>query len=74
MLVVRNADVPGMIGKVGSILGEFEVNIADMDVGTNADGEPALMVLSTGSAVSDEVVRTLLGVKGILDARAIELS
>ena len=38
MLVVRNDDVPGMIGKVGTILGEAEVNVDDMDVGKTADG------------------------------------
>ncbi len=47
MLVVRNSDTPGMIGRVGTLIGEAGVNIADMDVGTNDEGEAALMVLST---------------------------
>ncbi len=38
MLVVRNADVPGMIGKVGTILGNAGVNVDDMDVGKTAEG------------------------------------
>jgi D-3-phosphoglycerate dehydrogenase / 2-oxoglutarate reductase len=33
MLVVRNDDRPGMIGLVGTVLGDAGVNIADMDVG-----------------------------------------
>ncbi len=73
MLVVRNSDTPGMIGKVGTILGEAGVNIADMDVGTNAAGEAALMALSTYGPVPAEVVDTLRAVPGILDAKAIEL-
>jgi D-3-phosphoglycerate dehydrogenase len=73
MLVVRNADSPGMIGSVGTLLGEANVNIADMDVGTNAEGEAALMVLSTYSAVPDAVVERLRAVDGILEAQAIEL-
>jgi D-3-phosphoglycerate dehydrogenase len=73
MLVVRNSDTPGMIGRVGTLLGEAEVNIADMDVGTNAEGEAALMVLSTYSTVPAEVVGRLRAVDGILDAQAIEL-
>ena len=73
MLVVRNSDTPGMIGKVGTILGEAGVNIADMDVGTNAAGEAALMALSTYGPVPAEVVETLRAVPGILDAKAIEL-
>ena len=37
MLVVRNDDRPGMIGVVGTALGEAGVNIADMDVGRTPD-------------------------------------
>ena len=73
MVVVHNTDTPGMIGRVGTILGEADINIADMDVGTNAEGEAALMVLSTYSPVPSEVIDTLLDVEGILDAKAIEL-
>jgi D-3-phosphoglycerate dehydrogenase / 2-oxoglutarate reductase len=73
MLVVRNADVPGMIGRVGSTLGEAGVNIADMDVGKNIDGAAALMVITSSTAVPPEVVERLRSVDGILDARAIEL-
>jgi D-3-phosphoglycerate dehydrogenase len=73
MLVVRNEDKPGMIGNVGTLLGDAGVNIADMDVGTNAEGEAALMVLSTYSPVPPEVVERLRAVDGILGAQAIEL-
>ena len=73
MLVVRNRDTPGMIGTVGSILGDSGVNIADMDVGTNTAGEAALMVLSTYEPVPSETVERLRAVEGVLDARAIEL-
>jgi D-3-phosphoglycerate dehydrogenase len=73
MLVVRNSDSPGMIGTVGTILGEAQVNIADMDVGVNAEGEAALMVLSTYTPVPHEAVERLLAVEGVIDAKAIEL-
>ena len=46
MLVVRNDDSPGVIGLVGTVLGEAGVNIADMDVGQSPDGVAALMVLA----------------------------
>jgi D-3-phosphoglycerate dehydrogenase len=73
MLVVRNDDTPGMIGKVGTILGDAAVNIADMDVGTNAEGESALMVISTSSEVPPEAVERVRATDGVLDANAIEL-
>ena len=56
MLVVRNEDVPGMIGRVGTILGEAGLNISDMDVGTGPHGDAALMVTSLAEAVPAEVV------------------
>ena len=73
MLVVRNSDTPGMIGKVTTTLGDADINIADMDVGTNAAGEAALMVLSTYSPVPPEIVDRLRAIPGVFDARAIDL-
>jgi D-3-phosphoglycerate dehydrogenase len=73
MLVVRNSDTPGMIGRIGTIIGEAGVNVDDMDVGTNAEGEAALMVLSTSAPVTRDVVDALLAVDGVYDAQAIEL-
>ena len=59
MLVVRNDDVPGMIGKVGAAVGEAGVNITDMVVGQNEAGVSALMVIATDEDVPDEVVAAL---------------
>lgn len=73
LLVVRNADTPGMIGKVATAVGNAGINIDDMDVGTNASGEAALMVLSTDRGVPLEVVDAIRGVPGVIDAKAIDL-
>jgi D-3-phosphoglycerate dehydrogenase len=73
LLVVHNEDVPGMIGKVGTTLGDAGVNIDDMRVGKSPEGQAALMVLTTSVAVPDVVIDTLRAQQGILDARAIEL-
>jgi D-3-phosphoglycerate dehydrogenase len=66
MLVVRTDDRPGMIGKVGTIVGEAGVNIADMDVGQAASGASAMMVLATSEPVPVEVSDTLRSVEGIV--------
>jgi D-3-phosphoglycerate dehydrogenase len=55
MLVIRNDDSPGVIGFVGTVLGEAEVNIADMDVGRSPDGKAALMVLALSTEVPEAV-------------------
>ena len=55
MLVIRNDDSPGVIGFVGTVLGEAGVNIADMDVGQSPDGKAALMVLALTTEVPEAV-------------------
>lgn len=74
MLVVRNADVPGMIGTVGTIVGEAGLNIEDMRVGKSPAGEAALMVLTTSTPVPVAVVERLRAQTGVADAKAIELA
>ena len=56
MVVVRNDDRAGMIGVVGTILGEAEVSISSMAVGPSATGNTALMVLSTDQEVPDDAL------------------
>jgi D-3-phosphoglycerate dehydrogenase len=71
MLVVRNDDRPGMIGVVGTALGEAGVSISSMAVGPSRTGNTALMVLSTDRAVPDETVTRLDAAEGILDVHRI---
>ncbi|MFM8303211.1 MAG: phosphoglycerate dehydrogenase [Actinomycetota bacterium] len=73
LLVVRNSDTPGMIGQVATVVGRAGINIDDMDVGTNASGEAALMVLATDRAVLPAVVDEIRATPGVLDAKAIDL-
>jgi len=71
MLVVRNDDRPGMIGLVGTVLGEAGVSISSMDVDPSRTEGTALMVLSTDRAVPDEVFARLRAAGGILDIHRI---
>ena len=73
MLVVRNDDVPGVIGTVGSILGDAKVNIDDMVVGRTSSGAAALMVpVDVGRRRRRRWSTPLRAADGILDARAID--
>jgi D-3-phosphoglycerate dehydrogenase len=71
MLVVRNDDRPGMIGMVGTAVGDAGVNIADMDVGRSATAGSALMVLATTEPVPDPVVATLRAAPGITSVHVL---
>ncbi len=73
MLVVHNDDSPGMIGRVGTVLGDAGINISNMDVGQSPSGEAALMVIATETAVADKVVQHVTRQEGVQSARAIDL-
>lgn len=62
MLLVRNEDKPGVIGRIGTFLGERGVNIARLQVGQDAGSQQALSLWSLSSALQPEDVATLRGV------------
>ena len=72
-LVSRHSDQPGVVGRVGSILGEHDVNIASMQVGRDAPRGNAMMILAVDERVSDEVLTRLREVAGMADLRYVEL-
>jgi D-3-phosphoglycerate dehydrogenase / 2-oxoglutarate reductase len=73
MLVTQHADVPGMIGRVGTLLGDAGVNISTMQVSRNAIGGDAIMVLSVDRPVDDGTIAALRGVAGIASVRSLAL-
>jgi D-3-phosphoglycerate dehydrogenase / 2-oxoglutarate reductase len=74
LLIVRNADVPGMIGRVGTFLGEAGINIANMVVGrSRVTGEAAMMGLNVDQALSPDLMNQLRSVPGVEEARFVQL-
>ncbi|HEY4349460.1 MAG TPA: phosphoglycerate dehydrogenase [Gaiellaceae bacterium] len=71
MVVLRYDDVPGVIGRIGMLLGQAGVNIANMAVSRNRDAGKALMVLSLDTAASTEVIAQLG--EGVDDAYVVSL-
>lgn len=74
MVVTRHEDKPGMIGRIGTFLGDAEINIAAMQVGRRESGGAALMVLSVDKPVPDDVAKQISEVNGVALVRAINLS
>jgi D-3-phosphoglycerate dehydrogenase len=72
MLVIRNDDRPGMIGVVGTVLGEAGVSIRSMAL-TPTEGGTALMVLSVDAEVAPAVVGELAARPGILSVATVNL-
>jgi D-3-phosphoglycerate dehydrogenase len=71
MLMVTNDDRPGVIGTVGTILGNAGVNIADMDVGRAEDTGTAVMLIAPTSVVPPDVVTALRTAPGILSVATL---
>ncbi|HXQ18764.1 MAG TPA: phosphoglycerate dehydrogenase [Acidimicrobiales bacterium] len=73
MLVVRNDDRPGMIGVVGTVLGDAGISISSMAVGPSRLDRTALMVLSIEAPAPDEALGRLRQDPGILDLHRVSL-
>jgi D-3-phosphoglycerate dehydrogenase / 2-oxoglutarate reductase len=73
MAFFRYVDRPGIIGLVGSILGEVGINIASMQVARQAEGGEALMGLAVDSPIPDELLSDIAKRAEMRDARLIVL-
>ena len=73
MLVTRNNDVPGVIGGIGTILGEGGVNISRFHLGRRERGGEALAVIEVDAPLSKETLQSLRSLKQVISAQPIEL-
>ncbi|MDH3307164.1 MAG: phosphoglycerate dehydrogenase [Acidimicrobiia bacterium] len=75
LLIVRNEDVPGLIGRVGTFLGQADLNISDMVVGRMpGTGEAAMMGIAIDQPMTDDQVQALRSVQGVITVRFVELA
>jgi D-3-phosphoglycerate dehydrogenase len=73
MIITQHRDVPGMIGKVGTLLGQQNVNISTMQVSRNAIGGDAIMVLSVDRPADESTINALRTIPGINSVRALAI-
>ncbi|MGC2579172.1 MAG: NAD(P)-dependent oxidoreductase, partial [Terrimicrobiaceae bacterium] len=73
ILLLENHDVPGIVGRIGTILGAHNVNIASMSLSRNEVGGRALTLLNLDSAPGGELLSKLLESGDIFSARVIQL-
>jgi D-3-phosphoglycerate dehydrogenase len=73
MLFLTYEDRPGVIGKVGTILGDRDINIATMEVGRREAGGAALMGLAVDVPVPEDVLREIASAIGAERTRFIVL-
>src|ERR1700752_5210163 len=73
VLVLENTDRPGMVGRIGTLLGKHGGNIATMSLSRNQAGGTALTVLNLDTAPSEDLLATIRASEDILSAQVIEL-
>ena len=73
MAFLRYDDRPGVVGVVGRILGDEDINIAGMQVSRDARGGHALVVLTVDSAIPPATLDRIVTEIGAYSARAVDL-
>jgi D-3-phosphoglycerate dehydrogenase len=73
MLVTRHQDRPGMMGRIGVMLGEADINISAMHLGRSAPRSDAFMLLALDEAVPVDVAGHIRAMDGVLDIWSVEL-
>ena len=80
MTVFRYADLPGMIGRVGTIFGAHGINISSAAVGRHVKGGDAAgkglaaMAVTTSDAVAPDVLDEIVALDGFVDGRSVTLA
>ncbi|MFA5038269.1 MAG: phosphoglycerate dehydrogenase [Candidatus Omnitrophota bacterium] len=73
MLIMHNWDKPGIIGNLGKLMGEHNINIAAMSFGREKQGGRAMSVLNVDSCVSADLLAKVKALPHILSAKTVTL-
>jgi D-3-phosphoglycerate dehydrogenase len=73
LLVLENTDRPGIVGRIGTLLGEHGVNIATMSLSRNQAGGTALTVLNLDTAPAEELLAVIRAGDDVHSAQVIQL-
>ncbi len=71
MLYVTNRDRPGFIGRLGTVLGAEDVNIATFNLGRSAPGADAISLIEVDTPISDAVLAKVQAVDGVVQAKKL---
>jgi D-3-phosphoglycerate dehydrogenase len=71
MLYITNRDRPGFIGRLGTVLGEAAVNIANFNLGRAAPGADAISLIEVDGEVEDRVLEAVRAIDGVVQAKRL---
>jgi D-3-phosphoglycerate dehydrogenase len=73
ILYILNKDVPGVVGRVGTILGDYEINIAEYNLAREASGGRAMAVVTVDSALGEKPLTALRTIAAVEDVKQVRL-
>ena len=74
MLYITNNDKPGFIGRLGSLLGQHELNIATFNLGRKEAGDDAIALIEIDGDISDAVISEIEALEGVVQAKALHFT
>ncbi|MBI4167288.1 MAG: phosphoglycerate dehydrogenase [Acidobacteria bacterium] len=74
ILYIRNQDVPGVIGRVGTILGDRRINIANFALGRKQKSQEAIGLVNIDNHLPDEVLAEIRAIPAVRHARVVDLA
>ena len=73
ILMLNNRDVPGVVGQVGTLLGERNINIAGLQLGRETVGGMAISLIHVDERIPESVLQELRAGRNIISAHLLEL-
>ncbi len=73
ILFIRNQDVPGVIGRVGTVLGNRNINIANFALGRNQQTQEAIGLVNVDSPIPPDVINEIRSIPAVRVARVVEI-
>jgi D-3-phosphoglycerate dehydrogenase len=78
LIALRNHDVPGVIGRIGTVIGEHGINVANFALGRADETHPsaqgmALAVIQVEGEITGSVMRALRGIDAVVEVRLVRL-
>ena len=72
MLYITNEDKPGFIGRLGTLLGELKVNIANFNLGRVDEGGDAIALLSIDTPLAEADLKKVVALEGVKQAKGLK--
>jgi len=74
MIYIKNKDVPGVVGKLGTALGECNINIGNFSLSRDIDKREAIALMSIDNELSSEIIKKIQSIPEILQFQPVYLN